>query len=119
MPRTLSRSKAALPAWAKAAAPKLSTPAPVAAEEPSPPQSLPWRRRVAGWPDDWRERWGRTANALEDAGLGWRDAEERAWAETLKARREEERDGLSKMRVGSDVGGGVHQRAPLREAELF
>jgi hypothetical protein len=27
-----------------------------------------WRDQLAGWPIEWRERWGRLANALEDEG---------------------------------------------------
>jgi hypothetical protein len=77
--------------------------------------SLPWRRRLADWPDEWRERWGVRANALEDEGLDWRSAEERAWSETLK----EKRDGVSAMRVGANEAGSLHERAALREAALF
>src|SRR5262249_7883275 len=40
-----------------------------------------YRTTLAGWPMEWRERWGRRANALEDQGLGWREAEARAFAE--------------------------------------
>ena len=43
---------------------------------------LPYRRVLADWPDEWRERWGRRANDLEDSGLSWRDAEGRAFVET-------------------------------------
>lgn len=42
---------------------------------------LPYRMVLAAWPDEWRERWGRRANDLEDAGLSWRDAEGRAFLE--------------------------------------
>ena len=42
---------------------------------------LPYRMVLADWPDEWRERWGRRANDLEDAGLSWRDAEGRAFVE--------------------------------------
>ena len=42
---------------------------------------LPYRAVLADWPDDWRERWGRRANELEDSGLSWRDAEGRAFLE--------------------------------------
>ncbi len=42
---------------------------------------LPYRTVLANWPDDWRERWGRRANDLEDSGLSWRDAEGRAFLE--------------------------------------
>lgn len=52
------------------------------------PEPLPWRAPLANWPDEWRERWGRRANALEEAGLGWREAERQAWNETLALKRE-------------------------------
>src|SRR5947209_5210071 len=42
---------------------------------------LPHREALANWPVEWRERWGFRANALEDAGLNWRDAEARAFVE--------------------------------------
>ena len=42
---------------------------------------LPYRMVLANWPDNWRERWGLRANQLEDEGLGWRDAEVRAFVE--------------------------------------
>ena len=45
---------------------------------------LPYRQVLATWTDDWRERWGRRANELEDTGLPWRDAEGRAFVEILK-----------------------------------
>lgn len=44
----------------------------------------PWRELLARWPDEWRERWGRRANALEDAGLHWIEAERQAWNEVIK-----------------------------------
>jgi hypothetical protein len=40
-----------------------------------------YRSVVAGWPVEWRERWGRRANALEENGLSWRDAETQAFVE--------------------------------------
>ena len=42
---------------------------------------LAYRGVVAGWPDTWRERWGRRANELEETGLSWRDAEAQAFVE--------------------------------------
>ncbi len=41
-----------------------------------PPVSHPpaYRGVLATWPEHWRERWGRRANELEEAGLPWRDA---------------------------------------------
>jgi hypothetical protein len=40
---------------------------------------------VADWPVEWRERWGRRANALEEQGLSWRDAEAQAFVEVWLA----------------------------------
>jgi len=42
---------------------------------------LAYRGVVAEWPVEWRERWGRRANALEESGLSWRDAEAQAFVE--------------------------------------
>jgi hypothetical protein len=42
---------------------------------------LAYRGVVAGWPVEWRERWGRRANVLEENGLSWRDAEAQAFVE--------------------------------------
>ncbi len=42
---------------------------------------LAYRSVVADWPIEWRERWGRRANALEETGLSWRDAETQAFVE--------------------------------------
>jgi hypothetical protein len=38
----------------------------------------------------WRERWGRRANALEESGLTWRDAETQAFVEVWNLRRQEQ-----------------------------
>ena len=75
--------------------PPLPTPTPLRAErttidvdatdggpDPGPPvKPLPYRSVLAAWPDEWRERWGRRANDWEARGLGWRDAEGRAFLE--------------------------------------
>lgn len=61
------------PQEAAGAAPAVAT-----SDQPAP---LPWRAEIAGWPVPWREQWGRRANELEDLGLGWREAEERAFDE--------------------------------------
>ncbi len=53
-----------------------------------------YRGVVAGWPEDWRERWGRRANALEEAGLSWRDAEAQAFVEVWNLVRQEQRAGV-------------------------
>ena len=42
---------------------------------------LAYRGVVANWPIEWRERWGRRANSLEEGGLAWRDAETQAFVE--------------------------------------
>ena len=54
---------------------------PVDVTEMIEPAPLPWREVLAGWPDAWREQWGRRANDLEDAGHAWRDAERIAFEE--------------------------------------
>jgi hypothetical protein len=53
---------------------KVNAPAPVF-------HPLAYRGVVAEWPVEWRERWGRRANALEESGLSWRDAEAQAFVE--------------------------------------
>jgi len=56
---------------------------------PSLSGSLPWRRALAVWPEEWRERWGRLAGTLEAAdGLSWEEAERKAFAEVNKAKRD-------------------------------
>jgi hypothetical protein len=45
---------------------------------------LAYRGVVAEWPVEWRERWGRLANALEEKGLSWRDAEAQAFVEVWR-----------------------------------
>jgi hypothetical protein len=57
------------------------TESPTPSERASEIKPLPYRMVLAGWPDAWRERWGRRANALEEEGLAWRDAEGRAFVE--------------------------------------
>jgi hypothetical protein len=52
-------------------------------------RSFPYRTALANWPDEWRERWGHRANALEEAGLSWQDAEARAFFEVQEERRAE------------------------------
>ena len=52
----------------------------------SPPvfHPLAYRNVVAEWPLEFREQWGRRANALEESGLSWRDAESQAFVEVWK-----------------------------------
>jgi hypothetical protein len=47
----------------------------------------PHRAALARWPVEWREKWGYRANALEDSGLNWRDAEIQAFVEVWNERR--------------------------------
>jgi hypothetical protein len=53
-----------------------------------------YRGVVAGWPEDWRERWGRRANELEEAGRSWRDAEAQAFVEVWNEVRKDRRAGM-------------------------
>jgi hypothetical protein len=65
--------------------------------EAGPPPVLhppAYRGVLASWPEDWRERWGRRANELEEAGLSWRDAEAQAFAEVWNLLRREPRAGV-------------------------
>ncbi len=52
-------------------------------------KAFPYRTALADWPDEWRERWGHRANALEEQGLAWHDAEARAFFEVQQERRAE------------------------------
>jgi hypothetical protein len=63
--------------------PELTSPPPVF-------HPLAYRAVVADWPVAWRERWGRRANALEESGLTWRDAETQAFVEVWNLRRQEQ-----------------------------
>jgi hypothetical protein len=47
----------------------------------------PCRAALEHWPDEWREQWGLLANAFEDTGLGWQEAEARAFVEIWSLRR--------------------------------
>src|SRR5262249_10679421 len=46
---------------------------------PRPPE-------LGDWPIPWRERWGLLANAYQDTGMAWNEAEARAFAEVLAER---------------------------------
>jgi hypothetical protein len=45
------------------------------------PRPLPWRSKVGSWPLDLRQRWGDRANALQDQGHPWHEAERIAFEE--------------------------------------
>jgi hypothetical protein len=96
MKRTLSRSRAVLPEWALAPA---STGRQERAVEAKPLPALevtgepmPWRRKLARWSDDLRERWGVLANALEDQGFPWRPAEQQAFDQVQRETQTERSD---------------------------
>jgi hypothetical protein len=48
-----------------------------------PPADRGWRQAVATWPVEWRERWGRRANELQDRGEPWNVAEWIAYSELV------------------------------------
>lgn len=54
----------------------------------APNAALGWRRKLEKWPDEWRERWGRRANQLEEQGLHWIEAERQAMNETMILKRQ-------------------------------
>jgi hypothetical protein len=60
----------------------LSESGPAPPEAPAPP---PWPRRpaeLAEWPVEWRRRWGRLANELQDQGIRWPECEQVAFEQT-------------------------------------
>jgi hypothetical protein len=57
------------------------------ADLPDDEGQSPHRVALARWPIEWRERWGYRANALEDSGMNWRDAEIQAFIEVWNQRR--------------------------------
>src|SRR5262245_2581306 len=76
---------------AAALAPNSDSTRPRPVESSSPPpvfHPLAYRGVVAEWPIEWREKWGRRVNALEDSGLSWRDAETQAFVEVWNLRRQ-------------------------------
>jgi hypothetical protein len=66
--------------------PASEPPGPPGSDTPGPPPAdRSWRRIVALWPVEWRERWGRRANELQDGGEPWDMAEWIAFNETAPA----------------------------------
>ena len=64
------------------------------ADRPGPPPADRRRRlAVARWPVEWRERWGRRANELQDRGEPWDAAEWIAFNETAPDLADAERRG--------------------------
>jgi hypothetical protein len=61
-----------------------STCSPPVDAKPFVEHPLEYRKVIANWSDDWRERWGHRANSLEDLGLAWRDAEAQAFIDVLR-----------------------------------
>jgi hypothetical protein len=58
-----------------------------------PPADRGWRKAVELWPVEWRERWGRRANALQGAGAAWDVAEWHAFHEAARELVEADRRG--------------------------
>jgi hypothetical protein len=58
-----------------------------------PPADRWWREAIGLWPVEWRERWGRRANELQDHGRPWDLAEWIAFRETARDLIEAERRG--------------------------
>jgi hypothetical protein len=60
---------------------------PLQATETESCSRLFWRPTVARWPIDRRQAWGDRANALQDAGLNWKEAERTAFEEFMPDRK--------------------------------
>ncbi len=74
-----------LPLWySRLVAPSPSV-EPEESAAPEPCSRLFWRATVSRWPIDRRQAWGDRANALQDAGLGWKDAERTAFEEIMSS----------------------------------
>ncbi len=56
---------------------------PAKAAESGPSTRLFCRATVARWSIERRQAWGDRANALQDAGLGWKDAERTAFEDMM------------------------------------
>ncbi len=72
----------------------------------SPPtfHPLAYRSVVAEWPVEWREQWGHRANALEEKGLSWRDAETQAFVEIWHELRREQSPDRQSPSAGANPG---------------
>ena len=92
------------PAVASSAPPSES---PISAERDlAPPpifHPLAYRGVVANWPVEWRERWGRRANSLEEGGLSWRDAETQAFVEVWNQLRHQTNGQPAESRSGAEA----------------
>ncbi len=55
------------------------------AEPAWPPAWPPRPAELAEWPVEWRGRWGRRANELQDQGIPWPDHERQAFIEVKAA----------------------------------
>ncbi len=85
--RTRKRQQTFLPPEPEVSADALPDIAAAPVESQRVPEPPPCRMALARWPDEWRERWGRRANELEDEGLNWYEAESRAFLEIWNERR--------------------------------
>jgi len=59
----------------------------------------PWRRQVATWPVEWRQRWGEQSNTFELAGLGWLEAEREAFQNVKAEKQAAESPAAAKRKV--------------------
>jgi hypothetical protein len=74
--------------------PASEPPGPARSDGPGPPPAdRSWRAVVACWPVEWRERWGRRANELQDRGEPSDTAEWVAYSETAPDQADAERRG--------------------------
>ena len=72
-----------LPLWYAALVDPRTWDEPPRAIEAEACSRLFWRPTVARWPIDRRQAWGDRANALQDAGLDWKEAERMAFEEIM------------------------------------
>ena len=72
-----------LPLWYAALVAPPTWDEPSEATRPESFSRLFWRPTIARWPIDRRQDWGDRANALQDAGLDWKEAERLAFDEIM------------------------------------
>lgn len=86
--RVAPRCAQARPAWPPAWMHEATLPPMEPRERPQAatgPVPSPWPPRppeLAGWPPEWRRRWGERANELEAGGVPWPQHEQQAFEET-------------------------------------
>jgi len=85
--------------------------------EPAKTTWPPRDPRLAGWPIPRRQRWGERANALEDTGVHWAEAERLAFEEVLNEASTEGSEGTTRrasdqlgLAYSSAADSGVNER---------